>query len=243
MKDIILPNFNPQSAISKYHPSSTFEFRISPNFAWNVLSNGAPSWKHTTQQAASARARRTAQGALAAQSYSKWASDTPPLHHHRRLWQHWLAAVASHCFWLLPLFWQWFWSLMWVLIVCHLWCRDFSNSLLLPCTCTWINAITSFFCALWHAIFILIQNKRRMKRRGRWQPTKRFLPVLVCNWIFGLFGLFLSNRGADRGADIHSNKSLTSYSRQHSPWADVDYVPAYVRAFIHAIREECYMFF
>ncbi|KAL7494542.1 hypothetical protein ACHAWT_003224 [Skeletonema menzelii] len=60
---------------------------------------------------------------------------------------------------------------------------------------------------------LVTHNKRRMKRRGRWQPTKRFLPVLLCNWIFGLF---LSNRGADRGADVHSNKSLTSYNRQHS---------------------------
>eukprot|EP00984_Skeletonema_dohrnii_P000924 scaffold300_cov72-Skeletonema_dohrnii-CCMP3373.AAC.3 len=28
------------------------------------------------------------------------------------------------------------------------------------------------------SIVLVTQNKRRMRRRGRWQPTKRFLPVL-----------------------------------------------------------------
>ncbi|KAK1745620.1 hypothetical protein QTG54_003544 [Skeletonema marinoi] len=67
-------------------------------------------------------------------------------------------------------------------------------------------------CAMCLSIVLVTQNKRRMRRRGRWQPTKRFLPVLVFNWIFGLF---LGNRDAD----FCSQKPLTrssSYSRQHS---------------------------
>jgi len=55
-------------------------------------------------------------------------------------------------------------------------------------------------------VSMLIQNKRRMKRRGRWQPTKRFLPVLVFNWIVGLFF------GSERTVDVRNN-NITSRQR------------------------------
>lgn len=68
----------------------------------------------------------------------------------------------------------------------------------------------SLFPPLPHASIAVMQNKRRMRRRGRWQPTKRFLPVLVCNWTYGLVS-------GNRGAEVHNKKALprsSSYSRK-----------------------------